>query len=185
MKLYKLTCNHCKKTFEEDSRKYKRRLWHLKKGTTKNVYCSMKCSGAAKYVGKEEIRKRHSLYLKEKMANDPIFRAKRLANKKELYEKNKIEIEKRMKEKRATLEYKEFRREYLSSKKYKTYKHKYDRVHRCKKKYGQFWEAASILIDLDNEIKKHATKEEIRVTNGTYNKAQFRSRNEGIKRSYT
>ena len=114
----------------------------------------------------------------DKRDYDKIYRAKNRdkikARKKAYYQKNKDKIESKMKILRKTPEYKAKRRKYLSTDKYKNYKHKYDREHRCKKNYGEFWEAASILIDLENEVRPH--KYETRKTNKTINKAQQRRR---------
>lgn len=179
-----ITCENCKKTFSLTKRENRKREWNLSKGVTKHVFCSLMCSGKFRAIGKDEIKKRHAEYLKNKMANDPIFREKRLNRKRQYYQERKIEIEKKMKMKRTTPEYKAERAKYLASEKYKKYKQKYDRIHRCKKKYGEFWESASILIDMENEIKNKMSKYEIRLINGTINKALNRSRNEGIKRGY-
>lgn len=146
-------------------------------------FCSLQCSGKYRVIGKEEIKKRHAIYLKEKMLNDPEFRTKRLARKKAYYQENKERIEARMKKIRRTKEYRERHAAYCRRPEYAMYKKPYDRKLRCKKKYGEFAEAASILIDLKNELRPH--KYEIRKINGTLNKALQRSRNEKVKRSYT
>ena len=51
------------------------------------VYCSRFCwnTRPSKTIPKEETRRRHALWMKDKMKNDPEFRAKRLTKKKEYY----------------------------------------------------------------------------------------------------
>lgn len=146
-------------------------------------FCSLQCSGKARAIGREEVKKRHAIYLKEKMENDPEFREKRLARKRAYYFERHEHFLQKNKERREQDGYYEIHNEYCRQPEYSKKKKSYDRLLRCKKGYGEFWEAASILIDLENKLRPH--KYEIRKINGTINKALQRSRNDKIKRSYT
>ena len=61
---------------------------------------------------------------------------------------------------------------YCLSPQYKKYKKKYDRKYRCKKKYGEFAEAASVLFDLEKAIDNRLAVAQ----NGLINKSQIRKR---------
>jgi hypothetical protein len=66
--------------------------------------------------------------------------------------------------------------EYCRRPEYKAWKAEYDRRHRACKQFGEFAEAFLVLQDLDREIGERATNYEIRLANGTINKAQQRRR---------
>ena len=139
-------------------------------------FCSLQCSGKNRRIETKEIKRRHAIYLKDKMLNDPEFRARRLARKKAYYQENKERIEAHMKKIRRTKEYRERHAAYCRRPEYVLYKKSYDRRLRCRKKYGELAEAASILIDLENCIKEKASNYEIKLQNKTLNKAQNRRR---------
>jgi len=61
---------------------------------------------------------------------------------------------------------------YLQTPEYRKYKKAYDRQRRCKIHYGEFWEAASVLFDLESEIDSRQAKAE----NNIINKSQRRKR---------
>ena len=163
------TCPTCSKEFRALSQR--------------DQYCNMVCFRARPRMTKKQISKNHSIYLKKKMAEDPEFRARRLANKASYYHLNKERIDKRQKELRATEQYKKYRNSYLQRDSYKEYKKSYDHQYRLQKQYGDFWEAASALIAIENLVRPH--KYEIRKENDTLNKTLKRSRNGTVKRSYT
>lgn len=66
--------------------------------------------------------------------------------------------------------------EYCRQPAYRAKKKTYDRRHLAEKKFGEFADAALILRDLENEIGDQASREEIYVSKGYYNKAQTRRR---------
>lgn len=68
--------------------------------------------------------------------------------------------------------------EYCRRPEYRQKKKAYDRQHRCKRHYGPFWEAAAILLDVQEEVHARATDYEIRTQNGTLNKALQRRRDD-------
>ena len=69
--------------------------------------------------------------------------------------------------------------EYCRRPEYREWKKAYDRQYRCKTIYGPYWEAASVVMDLDQEIHSRASDYEIRTANGTLNKALQRRRTDG------
>lgn len=142
-------------------------------------FCGMNCWRLRPRKTKEEIAKKHAIYLKDKMKNDLVFRERRLKQKKDYYNKNRDHHLAKMSEARKTDKYKNRQSSYIKTDKYKKYKKEYDRKLRCKKKFGEFWESASILIDIESKISPQ--KYEIRKTNKTINKAQQRKRNGKIK----
>jgi hypothetical protein len=66
--------------------------------------------------------------------------------------------------------------EYCRRPEYKAWKAEYDQRHRARKQFGEFADAFLLLLDLDREIGERATNYEIRLANGTINKAQQRRR---------
>jgi len=146
------------------------------------LYCCLECGYMARTSNLDLEQKRVN-----KRSYDVGYRSKNLeklkARKAAYYKKTRDPEKESLK--RKTPEYKEYRRQYLSTAKYKNYKHKYDRVHRCKKEYGEYWEAASICIDIDIEVKARKSSYQIRLENKTLNKTLQRSRNGSTKRSYT
>lgn len=114
--------------------------------------------------------------------NKEMLKAKKHAYFKKVYDPVKAA------EIRRTEEYREYRRQYMSC--YMTEnriedKRIYDRNRRSTIKYGEYAECHILLMDLENEVKKHITKYEARLQNGILNKAQQRGRNGTIKRSYS
>jgi Ni,Fe-hydrogenase III large subunit len=172
-----IVCHFCKS-------KKMREIGHINRAikTGKNLFCDIKCAGKAKRknISLEEFRQKKRDYDKEyrKKNIDKIKKRKR-----EYFKKTYDPIE--ASRIRRTDEYRKKHRQYLSTEKYKIYKHSYDHVYRCKKKYGEFWESASLLIKIDKEVKKRKSTYEIKLENKTLNKALNRSRNGNTKRSYT
>lgn len=66
--------------------------------------------------------------------------------------------------------------EYCRRPEYRQWKKQYDRKYRCQREYGPFWEAATLLLDVQEEVHARATDYEIRTQNGTLNKALQRRR---------
>ncbi len=163
-----IICGHCGK----ESLRQNGHINRTKKEGRK-LFCNQKCFGLSRRDGKSIEQKKQ-----EKRDYDKEYRSKNRemlkTKKKQQYERRKDEIEAKRKILRKTPEYKEYRRRYLATDKYKNYKHKYDRVYRCKKKYGEYWEAASVLIDIEKELTPH--KYETKKINKTLNKAQTRRR---------
>lgn len=66
--------------------------------------------------------------------------------------------------------------EYCRQPKYKAYKVQYDRTYRAKQDFGDYWECAILISDLDAEIGARITRNEIYAQNGTLNKSLRRKR---------
>lgn len=163
------TCPACKKEFRAKNNRTK--------------FCDRKCMGDFRRIGKAEIKKRHAIYLKEKMANDPEFRARRLARKKAYYKENFERHQALGQKKRAQPGYYEKHNEYCRQPEYAKKKKIYDRKYKAAQSYGDLGEAQVALLELDDLIKSKMSDYEIRLQNGILNKAQKRKRAYETKRS--
>lgn len=59
---------------------------------------------------------------------------------------------------------------------YREWKKEYDRKFRAKKLYGDFWESAVLLVDLENELEEKMSWYDRQMDKGTLNKATQRRR---------
>ncbi len=66
--------------------------------------------------------------------------------------------------------------EYCRRPEYREKKSAYDKRHHMQQKYGEFWEAARLLVEIDGEILSRITRPEIAAINGTQNKSTERKR---------
>ena len=66
--------------------------------------------------------------------------------------------------------------EYCRRPEYKEYKSEYDQMYRAKKFYGEFYEAAIALINLETEVAERVEKVDRAIAKGTLNKSQTRKR---------
>jgi hypothetical protein len=111
----------------------------------------------------------------EKREYDKLYRAKnkeRLRKEKaEWFKKDYAENQEKYKTCRKEKYSKHL--EYLSTPEYKAYKKTYDEKYRVKKKYGEFWESAIILKNIEEEIPNFEVKQQL----GLINKSQKRKRN--------
>lgn len=65
---------------------------------------------------------------------------------------------------------------YCQQPEYKEWKREYDRRYRAVRDFGEFSDAALLLLDIEQEISEKATRYEVYQANGTLNKAQTRRR---------
>lgn len=79
-------------------------------------------------------------------------------------------------QKRQREKNKESHLEYCRTPEYKAWKIKYDQQHRAKKQYGEFWESAILLEQIDKHIASVADKNHLRTINGTFNKSKRRKK---------
>lgn len=174
----KINCDLCNKLFEIMTGHYNRSM-KLRAG----LFCSRACS--------HENRRRHvpiEVKKEQKRLYDNEYRKKN----KERLKKEKAEYFQRV-YKEQYEKFKAIRKarmkdhiEYCRQPKYKAYKKKYDRKYRNKKIYGEYFEAAGVLTDLEILIRKTMPKYERYYSRGMCNKALNRSRIHGnTKRSYT
>lgn len=135
------------------------------------LYCSMKCSGLARRKPKTKAQK-----VEEKRLYDIEYRKKNLAKitarKAKWYAENHDrEKEREIRKKRMHLHIL-----YCQQPEYRAWKKKYDRQYRSSKFFGEFAEAHMVLLEVEEEIEKRASKYEIYQANGTLNKHQMRRR---------
>lgn len=139
------------------------------------IYCTRECAGlarrlqnppteaerkAAKAVYDREFRSRHGKRERKKAQN----RAWHLAN----YDPEAARIERAANMARHV--------QYCRRPEYVAKKREYDREYRAKQDFGEFWESAMLLTDLQSEVLSRATRYEIDLMDGTLNKKQQRRR---------
>lgn len=130
-------------------------------------YCSKLCSGLARKIWRtdaekkaikklydEQYRTREYVKLQKNFAFHLDYRANPEKYRKERQRKMKAHIE------------------YCRKPEYKKWKKQYDHKFRLKKKYGEYWECASIMVSLDKTL----NTKEIKINQGLINKSQKRKR---------
>ncbi|MCK5608262.1 hypothetical protein KAR91_40650 [Candidatus Pacearchaeota archaeon] len=98
----------------------------------------------------------------EKRLYDIEYRRKnkeKLAEKKRIYNST-ARAKLLAKKRRQKPERKQYHNEYCRQPEYRKYKHLYDVAIGAMKKYGEYWEAAVILIQIERKIKKLIPKKE-------------------------
>lgn len=137
------------------------------------IFCSLACSSEARRLHKTKEQK-----VAEKYLYDMEYRSK---NKAMLKVKKAIAFQNRP-EYRKEYE-KEYRKknmkrhvEYCQDPEYKEWKKKYDSEYRAKRMFGPFWEAYLLTLNIDREVGSRMSDYEVRMANGTINKAQQRRR---------
>lgn len=135
------------------------------------VFCGRECSGMHRRKNKSSEQK-----VLEKRLYDLEYRRKNLVllkKKKSKYYQRTHDPVKEAKIRKARMH---LHVQYCQRPEYKEWKKRYDRQFRCKKEFGEFWEAASVLLDVENEIDSRISRYEIYQQNGTLNKHQRRRR---------
>lgn len=162
----KFICHQCRKEADRPAGQINRA-----RRTSGRVFCSRDCSSDFRRLDRPiaERRRLKSEYdAQYREANRQTLKAKKAAYHKESYNPEKARQERKA---RAPIH-----AEYCRQPGYRAWKKEYDRIHRAKKEYGAFWEAAVTLFDIEKEVRTRATDYEIRVQNGTLNKALQRKR---------
>ena len=134
------------------------------------IYCNRVCSGLGRRKEKtlEQKKEEKRLYDIKYRATNPTLKARKAA----YYQRTRDpEKEREIRKARMHLHVK-----YCQRPAYREWKKKYDRKYRCEKEFGAFWESASILLDIENEIDSRMTRYEVYQANGTLNKHQQRRR---------
>lgn len=160
-------CSHCGKDVE----KYVGHVNRAKKEGAK-LFCNQTCFGLSRRMTDAEKKELKRLY-------DIEYRKK---NEKRL---KKVRHEYFVKDYAANPEkYREQRRkkqaqhnEYCRTKKYRKWKQNYDQQHRAKKWYGEFWEAAITLRNLQGVVDNRTAKQEQKVINKTQNRKRYANKN--------
>lgn len=145
-----------------------------------NLFCNRKCAGLHKRKNiPRELKKRlKSIYDAEyRTKNKEMLKSKKRDYFQKVYKENPEKFC-LIRQKKMPLHV-----QYCRNPEYKKKKAQYDRELRSKS-YGEFAESHVLLIEIENEIKKRISNYEIRIKNGTLNKAQQRSRNGKVKRGY-
>lgn len=158
-------CDYCGKETTKSEGHYNR----AKKLGAK-LYCNQKCFGLDRRDNKttEQRKKEKVEYDKKyrKEYTEEIKKEKAIKFKDWYYNKGGMEIEREKRKKKMPKHI-----EYCRQPKYKAYKKQYDEKHRAKKMYGEFSEAAIILLDLEKELdRKSPEMLSIKFQNGTVNK---------------
>lgn len=167
--LAKRKCEHCERV-------YTRLLAYVKYHGAK--YCSRKCFSLSRRTNLTASQKKE-----KKRLYDIEYRRKQgkllLAKRRESYRRNIETYRVYQRQRRESGVQKRYMRKYLKN--YWTTEKKkdkaaYDRVFRAKKKFGPFWESHLLLLKINKEVLKRASKYECRLARGYYNKAQIRKR---------
>lgn len=135
------------------------------------IYCDRKCAGLGRRINRtiKEKRELKRLYDIERR-KDPVI---------QMYQKlralayNESPAGRAM-QKRNREKFKAHHLEYCRTNEYRQWKRLYDESYRAKKNYGEFWESAIVLKDIDKIIAPE--KYQIRIQNKTLNKSQKRKR---------
>ena len=159
-----LTCNYCHKQFKVKENNVGQRKKSIRQGLP--IYCGMKCAGLGRRTNETEEEKKihkqwYDLFIRASVTEDEywirylhgalIFHMDNAANPEKFRER-------RRKKQPA-------HNEYCRQPKYKSYKKEYDEKHRAKKLFGEFWECAIVLKNLDNEIDYRESKRQNKIYN--------------------
>lgn len=131
------------------------------------VYCNRTCAGAGRRLNKtaEEKKKEKAEYdEKYREANLDVIKNKKKKYFQRTYDPTQAAVVRKKRMPRHV--------EYCRQPKYKEYKKGYDKQFRAKKQFGEFAEAALILIELENKLDSKTIKYE----QGLINKTQKRKR---------
>jgi hypothetical protein len=157
-----MNCNYCNKELSKPQGSINRAL-----RLNKPLYCNKTCFGLAKRINKttEEKKALKSAYDK----NYRKINAKKIKKSKHDYFKKTYDpVKTCIERKKKSNEH----LEYCRQPKYKSYKKEYDKKYLAKKMFGEFWESALLI----KEIEKEYNQQEVRQINNLHNKSQKRKR---------
>ena len=160
MTLVPITCPHCGKEAQK-------RLGHVNRAKKIGAptYCSKLCSGLARKIERTDEEKKAI-----KAAYDVQYRRRDYVKvKKQAYFKRTYDPQKQAAINKARMPK---HVEYCRRPQYKAYKKQYDEQHRAKKDFGEFWESALLV----KQIEKQYDDKEVRQSNQLHNKSQKRKR---------
>jgi hypothetical protein len=158
----KVVCDHCGAEIEKSTGHVNRA-----RGLGLKLFCNRTCFGLFHRTSKEEKKRLKVAYDKQRRAElKDVLKAKQKA-----YNESPAgrAMQKRHREKR-----KEFHKEYIKSEKYRKWKQKYDLKYHAKANYGEYWEAAIILNDIETDLLP--VRLEVKTQKGLLNKSQQRKR---------
>lgn len=135
------------------------------------LYCGRTCMGMARRVERskaERVARKAAYDAEYRATNAALLKAKKAAYFQATYDPAKAAVERKAKMARHV--------EYCRSPEYRAWKREYDRVYRAKVDFGPFWEAAVLLLQIEEEVSSRMTRYEVYAANGTINKTQRRKR---------
>ena len=161
----RFVCAHCQKAGDKPTGEVNRA-----REAGLNLYCNRRCSGLGRRKHKTRAQKRA-----EKAAYDVKYRAANLkeilARKKE-YHKRTYDPVKAAAHRKTRMPY---HVEYCRQPWYREWKREYDRRRRAGE-FGAFADAYTLTLELNREIKRRDTYDQVKYQNGGTNKAQRRER---------
>ncbi len=164
----KYRCAHCGKVADKSA-------GHVNRARERglNLYCNRRCSGLGRRQGKTKAQKRE-----EKRLYDIEYRAANLADilarKKEYHKRTYDPVQAAKVRKKRMPRHVEYCRQPW----YKEWKREYDARYRANE-FGAYAEAYRLTLELNREIKRRSSHEEIKYEEGSRNKAQRRKREAG------
>jgi hypothetical protein len=166
----KYRCAYCGKTADKSAGHVNRA-----RAAGLNLYCNRRCSGLGRRNGKTKAQKRKEkrLYDANYRKTSPTLKARRHAFHVRTYDPVKAA---KVRKKRMPQHV-----EYCRQPWYKAWKKEYDLRHRSKK-FGAFADAYRLTMELNREIKRRITNEELeksKYQEGRCNKSQSREREAG------
>lgn len=135
------------------------------------LYCNRTCAGMARRSNKSKEQKKleKRLYdMEYRKQHHESLKKKKAAWFKATYDPADAAIKRKERMPRHV--------EYCRQPKYKQWKQQYDKTHRAKKCYGEFWESAILLNQIEQEVVARMDRTEIYRQNGTLNKWTQRRR---------
>jgi|SRR6478735_1497564 len=170
----KAICAYCGNEFEKSAGHLNRAI---KQGL--NVYCNKKCSGLGRRTNETEGEKKvykqwYDLFIRASRSEDEYWEHRLLGA---LifhmdYATNPEKYRMRRKEKQKA------HNAYCRQPEYKVYKKKYDEQYRAKKDYGEYWECAILLKNLDSEIDYRESKRQNKIYNKSTSKRKRKWQNQ-------
>lgn len=136
-----------------------------------NIYCDRKCAGFGRRDNKTTNQRKEEkrLYdIEYRNKNKDMLKVKKAAYFKATYDPEKAAIERKKRMPKHI--------EYCRQPEYRAKKKQYDSQYLAKKNYGEFWESALLIMDIDNEVSARMTDVEIRQVKGTLNNKLQRRR---------
>lgn len=154
-------CDYCGKSMQKSTGHYNRAI---KLGA--GIYCDRKCAGLGRRIEetpeeKREIKSWYDLFIRTSRKEDEYW-LNYLQTAFSFhfdYAANPDKYKRIRKEKQAS------HNEYCRQPKYKEWKKGYDEQYRAKKNYGDWWEAAIALKNLDKEIDYRESKRQNKIYN--------------------
>lgn len=136
------------------------------------LYCSRKCAGLARRKPPKSLEQRKA----EKKAYDAVRRILLLDEIKEArrayYQRTRDPVKEAIKRKARMPAHVE----YCRRPEYRAWKREYDKQYCAKKEFGEFWESAILVNEIRDTALSLSTDYQIRLANGTLNKALKRKR---------